>query len=267
MAQTTLSSASALRRYDSEPVIPYCLGVCPSNRLCRFQPYATAPARAQSGRAPVRRVATARPASHEHSCSGVVRSCFMREAFNLSRERLWQENAAFAATISEGALVLDAGAGTAPYKSLFAHARYESADFEQVNKPYAHQTYTCDLSAIPVEDSRFDAVIFNQVMEHLPEPRAVLCELHRALRPGGRLIFSAPLFYEEHEKPYDFYRYTQFGVRYLFTQAGFESSGWIGSKVTSERWAINGAPLRGRCPGGATTTVVGSSGSSPRQEQ
>ena len=146
----------------------------------------------------------------------------MREAFNSSRERLWQENAAFAATVSAGALVLDAGAGTAPYKSLFAHARYESADFEQVNKAYAHQTYTCDLSAIPVEDNRFDAVIFNQVMEHLPEPRAVLCELHRVLKPGSRLIYSAPLFYEEHEKPHDFYRYTQFGVRYLFAQAKFE---------------------------------------------
>ncbi len=152
----------------------------------------------------------------------MVTSRFMREAFNSSRERLWQENAAFAATVSAGALVLDAGAGTSPYKSLFAHARYEAADFEQVNKSYAHQTYTCDLSAIPVEDGRFDAVLFNQVMEHLPEPRAVLHELHRALRPGGRLIYSAPLFYEEHEKPYDFYRYTQFGVRYLFTQAGFE---------------------------------------------
>ena len=212
-------------------------------------------------------VDTARPASHEHSCSGVGPLCFMREAFNSSRERLWQENVAFAATVSAGALVLDAGAGTSPYKSLFAHARYESADFEQVNKAYAHQTYTCDLSAIPVEDSRFDAVIFNQVMEHLPEPRAVLCELHRALRPGGRLIYSGPLFYEEHEKPYDFYRYTQFGVRYRSHRRGWRSSGWIGSKVTSERWAINGAPLRERCPGGATTTVVGSSGSSPRQEQ
>jgi SAM-dependent methyltransferase len=143
-------------------------------------------------------------------------------AFNSSRERLWQETAAFAGTIPAGALVLDAGAGTSLYKSLFAHAQYESADFEQVNKPYAHQTYTCDLSAIPVEDNRFDAVLFNQVMEHLPEPRAVLCELYRVLRPGGDLIYSAPLFYEEHEKPYDFYRYTQFGVRYLFAQAHFE---------------------------------------------
>ena len=68
----------------------------------------------------------------------------MRQVFNSSRERLLQENAAFALTIPAGALVLDAGAGTSPYKPLFSHVRYESADFEQVDKPYAQQTYTCD---------------------------------------------------------------------------------------------------------------------------
>ena len=190
----------------------------------------------------------------------------MREAFNSSRERLWQENVAFAATISAGALVLDAGAGTSPYKSLFAHARYESADFEQVNKAYAHQTYMCDLSAIPVEDSRFDAVIFNQVMEHLPEPRAVLCELHRALRPGGRLIYSGPLFYEEHEKPYDFYRYTQFGVRYLFTQAGLEIErldwleGYFGTLGYQWGTAARALPRRRHDYGGGVVGLIAASG-------
>jgi SAM-dependent methyltransferase len=142
-------------------------------------------------------------------------------AANSSRWRLWLENKAFAESIPAGALVLDAGAGDGPYKSLMAHTRYESADFEQVDKQYANSTYVCDLSAIPVEDGRFEAILFNQVMEHLPEPKLALRELHRVLKAGGRMIYTAPLFYEEHEQPYDFYRYTQFAVRYLFTGAGF----------------------------------------------
>lgn len=142
-------------------------------------------------------------------------------AANSSRTRLWLENQAFAASVSSGSLVLDAGAGDAPYKPLFAHARYESADFEKVDKPYAQTTYVCDLRQIPVEDGRFDAIIFNQVMEHVPEPKAVIQELYRVLKPGGRMIYSAPLYFEEHEQPYDFFRYTQFAVRYLYEGAGF----------------------------------------------
>ena len=141
--------------------------------------------------------------------------------FNSSRYRLRQENVAFAALVPSGALVLDAGAGNGPYKSLFDHASYESADFEQVDKQYQKTTYVCDLQKIPVEDSRFDFIIFNQVMEHLPEPKLVLAELYRVLKPGGKMIYSGPLFYEEHEQPYDFYRYTQFGLRYLLESTGY----------------------------------------------
>lgn len=141
--------------------------------------------------------------------------------FNSSRNRLLQENEAFAALVPSGSLVLDAGAGDGPYKSLFDHARYESADFEQVDKPYQKSTYVCDLKKIPVEDARFDFIVFNQVMEHLPEPKLVLTELYRVLKPGGKMIYTGPLFYEEHEQPYDFYRYTQFGLRYLLESTGY----------------------------------------------
>jgi SAM-dependent methyltransferase len=141
---------------------------------------------------------------------------------NSSRVYLRRYNAGFASETEPGMRVLDAGAGEQPYRSLFSHAVYESADFELVDKPYARSTYVCDLAAIPVEDERFDRIIFNQVLEHLPEPMPVLRELHRTLKPGGAMICTCPFFYEEHEKPYDFYRYTQFAHRYLFAKAGFE---------------------------------------------
>lgn len=140
---------------------------------------------------------------------------------NSSRTWLYRANEKFAATVSAGSRVLDAGAGDQKYGHLFAHCDYESADFELVNKPYAKSMYVCDLAAIPVEDGRFDAIIFNQVMEHLPQPALVLNELGRVLKPGGTMICSAPLFYEEHERPYDFYRYTQFAWHFMMKEAGF----------------------------------------------
>ena len=127
-----------------------------------------------------------------------------------------------ARSISTDALVLDAGAGSCPYRKYFQNARYESADFGQVDKPYGDITFRCDLGSIPVEDNRYDMVFLTQVLEHLPEPGRVLREMYRVLKPGSALWLSAPLYYEEHETPYDFYRYTQFGFRYQLEQAGFK---------------------------------------------
>lgn len=125
-------------------------------------------------------------------------------------------------SVAPGAYVLDAGAGNGPYRRHFDHAHYEAADFQQVpGKTYSGNHYICDLAEIPVADGRFDLVLFSQVLEHIAEPAAVLRELRRVLKPGGRIWASAPLFYEEHEQPFDFYRYTQFGLRRRFEEAGF----------------------------------------------
>lgn len=177
---------------------------------------------------------------------------------NSSRTWLLRENMAFAADIPAGSVILDAGAGEQPYRHLFAACQYEAADFEKVDKPYARSTYVCDLAAIPVENDRFDAVIFNQVLEHIPEPSAVLSELRRVLKPGGRMICTAPFFYQEHEQPYDFYRYTQFGWRHLLGKAGFEieridwMEGYLGTLAYQLDIARRSLPVRpSRLGGGA----------------
>ena len=141
---------------------------------------------------------------------------------NSSRIHLQRWNEEFAMLVKENEYVLDAGAGSAPYRHLFSFAHYETADFEMIDKKYHPSTYVCDLRSIPVEDERFHYIVFNQVMEHLQDPLAVLKEFRRILKPEGKLICTCPLFYEEHEKPFDFYRYTQFAHRYLFEKAELE---------------------------------------------
>jgi ubiquinone/menaquinone biosynthesis C-methylase UbiE len=141
---------------------------------------------------------------------------------NASRVRLARENRRFAKQTETSMLVLDAGAGKGPYRSMFDHATYESADFAQLGTAYTELDYVCDLADIPVDEGRYDRIVFNQVLEHVPDPRAVLSELYRVLKPGGRILCTCPLFFEEHQRPYDFYRYTQYGLRLLFEEAGFE---------------------------------------------
>ncbi len=141
---------------------------------------------------------------------------------NPSRVHLRKEVKDFARWTKPDMLVLDAGAGSSPYRQLFSHARYEAADFAQVSgKQYAPLDYVCDLSDIPVEDERFDRILLNQVLEHIPDPPRVLAELYRVLKPGGQIFCSVPFFYTEHMKPYDYFRYTQFALQKLFEDAGF----------------------------------------------
>jgi SAM-dependent methyltransferase len=128
-----------------------------------------------------------------------------------------------ATTLPAGARVLDAGSGSAPYRELFTAFEYVTADWP--NSPHAEAEQadiTCSLDAIPVAGTSFDAVLCTQVLEHVPEPRDVLRELHRVLVPGGRLWMTVPFVWELHEEPYDFYRYTHHGVRRIVKDAGFE---------------------------------------------
>jgi len=141
---------------------------------------------------------------------------------NPSRVQLSRQMRRFARETEPDALVLDAGAGRGPYRKLFKHARYEAADFAQFAERHTPLDYVCDINDIPVENGRFDAVVCNQVLEHLPDPYAALRELRRVLKPGGRILLTAPLFYHEHQKPYDYFRYTRFGLRRLFAEAGFD---------------------------------------------
>lgn len=49
-----------------------------------------------------------------------------------------------------------------------------------------------DASSLPFEDDSFDAAVCSEVLEHLFNPQDALAEIHRVLRPGGRLILSVP---------------------------------------------------------------------------
>jgi arsenite methyltransferase len=45
-----------------------------------------------------------------------------------------------------------------------------------------------EATALPFEDASFDAVVSVQVMEYVPDVAAALAEIHRVLRPGGRVV-------------------------------------------------------------------------------
>lgn len=49
-----------------------------------------------------------------------------------------------------------------------------------------------DGARLPFADGSFDRIIASEVLEHVPDDLAVMAELHRVLRPGGRLAATVP---------------------------------------------------------------------------
>jgi len=75
---------------------------------------------------------------------------------------------------------------------------------------------------IPCKTGYFDVVLCTDVLEHLEEPKIAIMETCRVLKVGGYAIYTVPLFWHIHEPPRDFYRYTKYGLKYLFEECGFE---------------------------------------------
>jgi SAM-dependent methyltransferase len=148
----------------------------------------------------------------------------LRQIFTINSSRVYLDQfvAAAGESIQPTQRILDAGAGEGWYRRHFHHAHYEGIDFGQIDKIYGDLDCISDLTAIPLADSSYDLILCTQVLEHLPYPGKALAEMNRLLKPGGRLWLSTPLFYQEHEIPYDYYRYTRYGLERLLLDTGFE---------------------------------------------
>lgn len=126
--------------------------------------------------------------------------------------------------ILAGSRILDAGAGSCPYKKFFSHAQYESTDFENIFEASSKgvHDYICSLDEIPRPDNYYDAILNTQVLEHVENPQKVINEFHRVLKTGGKLFLTAPQGWGIHGAPYHFFNFTKYGLELLFKKAGFK---------------------------------------------
>jgi SAM-dependent methyltransferase len=129
----------------------------------------------------------------------------------------------FAESLPAGASVLDAGAGEGQYADRFTRQRYTGVDLGIGDNAwnYAKLDAIADLLALPFRDDTFDGAINVVTLEHVKEPARVIEELHRVLKPGGRVLVIVPHEWEEHQTPHDYFRYTRYGMKYLLEHAGF----------------------------------------------
>lgn len=120
--------------------------------------------------------------------------------------------------------LLDIGCGEKPYRKIAS--RYVDEHIGVDHTLTEHSKANIDLMgtaySIPVADSSFETILCTDVLEHLEKPADAIAEAFRVMKHGGYAIYTVPLFWHLHEEPRDFYRYTRYGLQYLFETNGFE---------------------------------------------
>jgi len=120
--------------------------------------------------------------------------------------------------------VIDIGCGQKPFRNIIEkHAsKYYGLEYKRTLHGFKSVDVVGNAMVLPFKNSSADFIVSFQVMEHLPEPEKFLKELLRILKLDGHLLLMTPFMWGEHEAPYDYYRYTRYGLEYLANKTGFE---------------------------------------------
>jgi len=119
--------------------------------------------------------------------------------------------------IPRGASVLTIGAGGPVGRMLESRAAEQglkivSFDIDASRNP----DIVGDITDYDFKGAQFDVIFMIEVLEHVADVHKVPDVLHEVLKPEGVLVLSTPFIFPIHDAPYDFYRYTKYGLAHLF---------------------------------------------------
>ena len=72
-----------------------------------------------------------------------------------------------------------------------------------------------DICTFDFNEEKYDYVVIVEVLEHLHSPHLAISNINGLLNKGGKIILTVPFIFPIHERPYDYYRYTKYGLEFL----------------------------------------------------
>lgn len=104
--------------------------------------------------------------------------------------------------------IIDVGGRRARQRGFYERI-YLKDNITYVNiDPSTDPDIVCDATSIPVDDNSYSAALCCEVLEHVFDPKAVLKEMRRIVKPGGFIYVVVPFMYPVHADPDDYGRYT-----------------------------------------------------------
>jgi SAM-dependent methyltransferase len=118
------------------------------------------------------------------------------------------------AELAEAEEVYDIGGGAQPAD----RRRFRKYVLVDVNATYQPDV-VADIQKLPFASESIKAILCLDVLEHVADPFQAVRELHRVLKPGGKILASMPFIWPYHAAPplyLDYWRFSPDGLAALF---------------------------------------------------
>jgi SAM-dependent methyltransferase len=129
--------------------------------------------------------------------------------------------------VPKNSRLLDVGGGASPYYEIFKNTVKEYVVLDLVNAlPEAESRKIIQVAGyaenLPFENESFEIILCNQALEHVNDDLKVLREIYRVLKKEGLFIGSAPHISPIHLEPFDYRRFTWFGIEKMLNDQHFK---------------------------------------------
>ena len=137
----------------------------------------------------------------------------------ITKRQIYLQAVKASAYINNNKTTLDVGCGSMPYRDLFqGKGEYIGLDYSIARKA----NIVGSASSIPIRSNSISNILCFEVLEHTSNPDKVISEFSRVLCEDGIVVLTTPMSWSLHYEPYDFYRFTNHGLKHLFHSNNFE---------------------------------------------